>query len=91
MKVWSVQDTNNNRGKAGAVSPGMDIDYPGEAEVIVLGFAPGKGYDSIGIGRHGNFMLWGYSAPPAKMTPAGRNLFFNCIFSSPIPVGISSI
>jgi hypothetical protein len=79
MKVWRIQDTNNAVGKAGAVSPGFKADYPGEAEVITLGFAPGKNYDSVGIGRHGNFMQWGWSASPSDMTPAGRNLFLNCI------------
>lgn len=79
MKVWRVQDSNNKVGKAGAVSPGYKADYPGEAEVLSLGFAPGKAYDSVGIGRHGNFLLWGWSASPSKMTEAGRRLFLNCI------------
>jgi hypothetical protein len=79
MQVWRVQDTGNRVGKAGSVSPGYTCEYPGEAEVISPGFAPGKPYDSVGIGRHGNFLLWGYSAPPSKMTPAGLKLFVNCI------------
>ena len=79
MKVLRIQDTNNQVGKAGAVAPGVTAEYPGEAETITLGFSPGKAYDSVGIGRHGNFMLWGWSAPPAKMTEAGRQLFLNCI------------
>ncbi len=79
MKVCRIQDTNNQVGKAGAVSPGVYAEYPGEAETILMGFAPGKAYDSVGIGRHGNFMLWGWSAEPSKMTEAGRKLFLNCI------------
>ncbi|UCE48192.1 MAG: hypothetical protein JSW47_21655, partial [Phycisphaerales bacterium] len=79
MKVCRIQDTNNQVGKAGAVAPGIYVEYPGEAETITLGFAPGKSYDSVGIGRHGNFMLWGWSAAPSKMTPAGQKLFLNCI------------
>ena len=79
MKVWRVQDTNNAVGKAGAVSPGIKASYPGEAEVISLGYAPGKAYDSVGIGRHGNFLQWGWSASPSKMTPAGQALLLNCI------------
>jgi len=79
MKVCLIQDTNNEVGKAGAVAPGITAEYPGEAETITLGFAPGKSYDSVGIGRQGNFMLWGWSAPPSKMTPAGQKLFLNCI------------
>ena len=80
MKVCRIQDTNNQVGKAGAVAPGVYGEYPGEAETIMLGFAPGKPYDSVGIGRHGNFMLWGWSAEPSRMTPAGRKLFLNCIY-----------
>jgi hypothetical protein len=79
MKVCPIQDTNNQMGKAGAVAPGITAEYPGEAETITLGFAPGKSYDSVGIGRHGNFMLWGWSAPPSKMTAAGQKLFLNCL------------
>ena len=79
MKVCRIQDTNNQVGKAGAVAVGVYAEYPGEAETIMLGFAPGKSYDSVGIGRHGNYMLWGWSAEPSKMTPAGQKLFLNCI------------
>ena len=79
MRVCRIQDTNNKVGKAGAVAPGVYCEYPGEAETIMLGFAPGKAYDSVGIGRHGNFMLWGWSAEPSRMTPAGRKLLLNCI------------
>jgi hypothetical protein len=79
MKVVRIQDTNNQVGKAGAVAPGVTAEYPGEAETLTLGFAPGKSYDSVGIGRHGNYMLWGWSAPPSKMTEAGQKLFLNCL------------
>ncbi|MBN1361987.1 MAG: hypothetical protein JW993_15435 [Sedimentisphaerales bacterium] len=79
MKVFRVQDTGNKVGEAGAVARGVYSDYPGEAETITLGFAPGKAYDSVGIGRQGNFMLWGWSAAPSQMTPAGQQLFLNCI------------
>lgn len=79
MNVWRVQDTGNKVGEAGAVSVSYTSEYPGEAEMIVLGFAPGKAYDSVGIGRHGNFMQWGWSASPSKMTETGRKLFLNCI------------
>lgn len=79
MQSWNVQDTGNNVGKAGAVT---DIIRPGDspdAEALLLGFAPGKPYLSTGIGRHGNFLQWGWSAPPSKMTPVGQALFVNSI------------
>jgi hypothetical protein len=79
ISIWKVQDTNNNVGKAGAVSDIIkSVDKP-DAEAILLGFAPGKPYLATGIGRHGNFLQWGWSASPSQMTPAGRNLFINSI------------
>ena len=78
MQVWDVQDTGNNVGKAGAVSMIIDKNSP-NAESILLGFAPGKPYLATGIGRDRNFLQWGWSAPPSKMTPAGQDLFINCI------------
>jgi len=79
MNVCRIQDTDNKVGEAGAVARGIYAEYPGEAEAITLGFAPGKAYDSVGIGRHGNYMLWGWSAAPSKMTPAAQKLFLNCL------------
>ena len=79
MSIWKVQDTNNNIGKAGAASRVINAGDSPDAEAVLLGFSPGKPYLATGIGRHGNFMQWGWSAPPSKMTPAGRDLFINCI------------
>ena len=63
----------------GAVSRLIYREDAPDAEAIMLGLAPPKRYGAVGIGRHGNVLQWGYAAPPAKMTPAGRNLFVNCI------------
>jgi len=79
MKIFNVQDTNNDVGKAGAVSAVINPEDAYDAEALLLGFAPGKSYLATGIGRHGNFLQWGWSAPPSKMTPAGKNLFINSI------------
>jgi len=54
------------------------LDSP-DAEILAVGFNYGKAYGDIGIGRQGNFLQWGYSDPPSKMTEAGRRLFINCI------------
>ena len=48
-------------------------------EVIAVGFNRYKEYGAIGIGRHGNFLQWGYWDPPSRMTEGGRRLFINCI------------
>ena len=50
-----------------------------DAEFLAVGFNHGKACGDIGIGRQGNFLQWGYSDPPSKMTEAGRRLFINCI------------
>ena len=77
MKVWLVQKTGKRYGSVVARSYGF-TDSPG-AEALVLGFNTGKEYGAVGIGRHGNFLQWGYWAPPSKMTEAGQKLFLNCI------------
>jgi len=77
MKVWRVQKTEKTYGGVVARSYGF-TDSP-DAEALVLGFNGGKEYGAVGVGRHGNFLQWGYSAPPSKMTEAGKNFFLNCI------------
>jgi len=75
IRVWRVQNTP--RGNVVARSSGF-TDSP-DAEVLAVGFNFGKSYGDIGIGRHGNFLQWGYCDTPAQMTEAGRRLFLNCI------------
>lgn len=77
MKVWLVQNTGKRYGSVVARSYGF-TDSP-DAEALVLGFNTGKEYGAVGIGRHGNFLQWGYWAPPSQMTEAGKKLFLNCI------------
>jgi hypothetical protein len=77
MKVWLVQKLGKKGG--GVVAYGEGFTDSPDAEILVLGFNSGKPYGSVGVGRHGNFLQWGYSAPPSQMTEAGRRLFLNCI------------
>ncbi len=77
MKVWRVQDTGKRIGGGVARSYGF-TDSP-DAEVLTVGVNTGKQYGAVGVGRHGNILMWGYSAPPSIMTDAGRKLFLNCI------------
>jgi len=77
MKVWLIQNTGKRYGSVVARSYGF-TDSP-DAEALVLGFNTGKEYGAVGIGRHGNFLQWGYWAPPSQMTEAGKKLFLNCI------------
>jgi hypothetical protein len=77
MKIWLVQKTDKKYGSVVARSYGF-TDSP-DAEALVLGFNRGKEYGAVGISRHGNFLQWGYWAPPSKMTEDGKKLFINCI------------
>ncbi|MHC4459813.1 MAG: hypothetical protein ACYS30_00130 [Planctomycetota bacterium] len=77
MKVWRVQQTDKSSG--GVVSRSYNFgDYPDD-EALVMGYNLGKEYGAVGVGRHGNFLQWGYSAPPSIMTEAGYKFFLNCI------------
>ena len=77
MKVWYVQKAKTRT--EGVVCRVRDPESTPDLETVMLGFAPGKSYEAAAICRHGNFLQWGYAAAPARMTPAGRNLFINCI------------
>ncbi len=81
MKMWHVQNTGKRFGGVVARSYGF-TDSP-DAEIIALGVNVGKEYGAVGVGRQGNFLQWGYSASPSKMTDAGRKLFLNCIHYIP--------
>lgn len=76
MKVWRVQLSDKTFGSV--VSRAYGFGYPDD-EVLVRGYNTGKEYGAVGVGRHGNFLQWGYSAPPSKMTEAGQKTFLNCI------------
>jgi len=78
MKVWRVQNIGKRSGSVVARAYGF-TDSP-DTEVLIKGFNFGKEYGAVGVGRHGNFLQWGYSAPPSKMTEAGKKLFLNCVY-----------
>ena len=81
MKVWRVQDHSKVQGKIpnSVVARAYGFTDSPDAEVLVKGLNTGKEYGAVGVGRHGNFLQWGYSLPPSKMTEAGRNFFLNCV------------
>ena len=79
MDVWRIQDTGNKAGSGGVVARAYGFGDSPDAEALLLGFNEGKEYGAVGVGRQGNVLQWGYSAPPAKMTELGRKLFINCI------------
>jgi hypothetical protein len=77
IKVWRVQNTGKTYGSVVSRSYGFE-DSP-DAEILTPGFNEGKECGAVGVGRHGNFLQWGFSGSPPQMTEAGRRLFLNCI------------
>ena len=78
MQVWHVQKALTHI--KGVVCRVTKPEDSVEVETVMLGFAPGKSYEAAAICRHGNFLQWGYAAAPSQMTPAGQDLFVNCIY-----------
>jgi hypothetical protein len=78
MTVWKVQTKNPPEVDPGLVSDLYGFTDSPDAEVFAQGIA-GKGPDTVPLGRHANYLLWGFSAPPADMTPAGQRLFVNAV------------
>jgi len=81
LRVWRVQKTTAK--PAGVTRPYDAVARPfknsAEAEALVAGYNKGKMSGAVAVGRHGNFLQWGFSAPPSKMTDAGRKFFLNCV------------
>ncbi len=77
IEVWRVQKSGKTFG--GVVSRRYGFEDSPDAEIIAAGFNDGKEYGAVGIGRHGNFLQWGFSGAPSIMTEAGKRLFINCI------------
>ena len=57
--------------------PGGFEDSP-EAEIISGGVSA-KTWDAVAIGRHGNFLHWGFAASPDDMTEEARDVFANAV------------
>jgi hypothetical protein len=78
MSVWRPQTKNYPEIDPGLVSSLYGFTDSPDAEVFAQGFA-GKGPDTVPLARQASFFLWGFSAPPADMTPAGKRLFVNAV------------
>lgn len=57
--------------------PGGFEDSP-EAEIISGGVSA-KTWDAVAIGRHGNFLHWGFAASSDDMTDEVRDVFANAV------------
>jgi hypothetical protein len=74
---WRVQNTGKDFGSVVSRSYGFE-DSP-DAKILTAGFNVGKECGAVGVGRQGNFLRWGFSVPPSRMTEAGKCFFLNCI------------
>ena len=79
MKVWRVQNQRSGKSSNGVVARSWGFNDSPDAEVLTPGYNDGKEHGAVGVGRHGNFLQWGFSAPPSQMTEAGRKFFLNCV------------
>lgn len=78
FQMQTVNFENNREYRIGMVSrPGGYLDSP-ETEVISGGQSD-KSIDAVAIGRHANWLTWGFSASPTYMTEAAKSLFVNAI------------
>lgn len=46
---------------------------------FISGGVSAKGLEEVAIGRHGNFLHWGFSASPEEMTEEAKSVFANAI------------
>lgn len=78
MTVWRVHADPMTPKDYGLVSDGYGfLDTP-DCERMAGGLNT-KGPTAIAIGRQGNFLLWGFCAPPAAMTESARKAFLNSV------------
>ncbi|WP_163410255.1 hypothetical protein [Flavobacterium ajazii] len=81
IPMWRVQTEGYAEGKGyrvGMVSRGEGfLDSP-DAEYISSG-VNSKDVGAVAIGRHGNFLLWGFSASPDYMTDEAKQVFANAV------------
>lgn len=81
LRMWRVQTKGYKTDDGfpiGMVSrPWGYTDSP-DAEFISSGVCA-KTLDAVAIGRHGNFLTWGFAASPAYMTEEAKAVFANAV------------
>jgi hypothetical protein len=63
----------------GVVSSGDGYEDSPDAEILTYGVNTQAGPGEVAVGRHGNFLQWGFVGSPSQMTEAGRRFFVNCV------------
>ena len=81
IPMWKVQNVDYQKQKGykiGMVTrPWGYLDSP-DAEII-SGGESAKCYNAISIGRHANFLHWGFASSPADMTDEAKPVFLNAV------------
>lgn len=81
VDMWKVSDrdwTADKGARIGLVSADGGYEDSPEAEFI-SGGESSKTLGAVAVGRHANFLHWGFAADPAAMTETARNVFANAI------------
>jgi len=81
IMMWKVQTKGyitDTGFRVGMVARPWGFEDSPEAEYISSGVCA-KTLDAVAIGRHGNFLHWGFSASPAHMTKEGQTVLANAI------------
>ena len=81
MAMWRVQTEGYGDGSKQLI--GLVSGYHGfldspDTEILSSGVNT-KGPNSVAIGRHGNFLQWGFAASPTYMTDEAKLVFVNAI------------
>lgn len=81
VNMWKVQTQDYMSGEEAKVGmvvrPWGYLDSP-DAEII-SGGKSAKCFDAIAIGRHANWLHWGFGASPATLTDEAKNVFANAV------------
>jgi hypothetical protein len=81
IPMWQVQTkgyATDQHFRIGMVARPWGFEDSPEAEYISSGVCQ-KTLDAVAIGRHGNFLHWGFAASPAYMTPEAHAVLANAI------------
>lgn len=74
IPMWRVSSDNARKGLVSGWYGFNEID----AEYISGGHSL-KSYRTVAIGRHGNFLMWGFEAAPQQLTDEAKTVFANAV------------
>ncbi|MBX7123786.1 MAG: protein-disulfide reductase DsbD N-terminal domain-containing protein [Opitutaceae bacterium] len=81
LPMWRVQTKGYKTDKGfriGMVARPWGFEDSPDAEYISSGVCA-KTLDAVAIGRHGNFLGWGFAASPAYLTPEAQTVLANAV------------